>query len=743
MREDVPGRRPSSALALAALLLWSCSGGHSGGSSGALTITTSSLPNGQVGRAYSAILMATGGTPPMSWTLVSGTLPAGLTLDSASGAISGTPGGTAAGTALMFSVSDSAMHAQSVNLKLNVSPAVITISVSPARAGIAVSQPLTLSASTNDYAGVAWTVTPAGGGAISPTTSFNGGNVTFTPAVTAGAYTLTATSLTQASVTATVKVGVTDLAGVYTYHNDLARDGVNASEYALTPANVNRGSFGKLYSCTVDGAVYAQPLWVARLNVGGQPHNVVYVVTQHDSLYAFDADASPCLQLWKVSLIDAAHGAAVAETSVPAGVTGYLVGQGPGSDIAPEVGVTSTPVIDPVSHILYVVSKSVESGTSTIHQRLHAIDLTSGAEKPGSPVTLQASYPTTGSPVNYNPGTQNQRAGLALVSGTVYIASGSHDDTPPWFGWMLSYTYNGAAFAQSPSVNVAANSGGGGIWMSGGAPSADGNGNLYVITGNLAPGAPPPAPDYCDAFLQLTPALGISTWFAPSSQASDDANNNDFSAGGSAVVLNVNSGPLRHLVVGGGKDGVLYLLNGDSMGNGVGGDASARQRVTVGSMIFATGAFWNNTLYLAPVSMPLLAYTFDPAQDKFLPAAAPAPASQSATMYAFPGATPSVSASGAAGNGILWTLDTSAYCTSPALHCGAAVLHAHDATNLATELWNSAMVAADAAGYAVKFAVPTVANGKVYVGTRGNNVGGVPGSTSIAGELDVYGLKPN
>jgi Putative Ig domain len=749
MLAGAPGSRPPPPvertvwLAAAAALLWSCSGGGTGSGGGAnprpLIITTTSLPDGQVGHAYSTALVASGGTPPLSWTLTGGALPAGLTLNSATGAISGTPGSATAGTMLTFTVSDTASQKYSVGLKLVVSPAVITVAVSPARGGITVSQTLTLSASTNDYAGLRWRVTPAAGGTISPASSSNGGNVTFTPASTAGAYTVTATSVTESSVAASVPVGVTDLAGVYTYHNDLARDGANIKEFALTPATVSTATFGKLFSCTVDGAVYAQPLWVAHLTIGAASHNVVYVATQHDSLYAFDADASPCVQLWKVSLIDAAHGAAVPENSVPSGVVGFLVGDGTGSDIAPEVGVTSTPVIDPVSRILYVVSKSVESGTTTIHQRLHAIDLFTGSEKTGSPVTLQA----TDQGVAYDPKQQNQRAGLALVNGTVYVASGSHDDTPQWFGWILGYTYSGAAFTPTSALNVAPTTGGGGIWMSGGAPSADGNGNLYVTTGNLAPGAATPSPDYCDAFLQLTPALAIQSWFAPTSQPSDDANNNDFSAGGSAIVLNLSSGMLRHLVIGGGKDGVLYLLNGDQMGNSV-ADANARQHFSVGNMIFATSAFWNNTIYLAPVGTPMLAYAFDPVQDKFLPAAAPAPSSQSAAAFGFPGSTPSISASGPATAGILWGLDSSPYCTSPAPGCGPAVLHAYDATNLATELWNSSKVAADAAGYAVKFTVPTVANGKVYVGTRGNDPGpGAASAPTVPGELDVYGLKPN
>jgi len=206
-------------------------------------------------------------------------------------------------------------------------------------------------------------------------------------------------------------------------------------------------------------------------------------------------------------------------------------------------------------------------------------------------------------------------------------------------------------------------------------------------------------------------------------------------------VLNLSSGPLRHLVVGGGKDGTLYLLNGDSMG-GL-DDDNARQFFQVGGGLFGTAAFWNNTLYLAPVGVSLLAFGFDPVAGEFTPVGSPTPTSQSPTGYRFPGATPAISASGAASNGIVWALDNSNYCTSQSPGCGPAVLHAYDATNLANELWNSSMAPADAAGNAVKFTVPVVANGKVYIGTRGNNTGGLLGSTTVTGELDVYGLKPD
>jgi hypothetical protein len=347
----------------------------------------------------------------------------------------------------------------------------------------------------------------------------------FTPGSAEGRHTIKAANPAVAS---TGVAAVTALGGVYTYHNDLSRDGLNAEEYALTSANVMAGSFGKLFSCTVDGAVYVQPLWIANLLVNAARHNVVLVATQHDGLFAFDADANPCVPLWSANLLDAAHGGGVGEMPVPDGLTDYLVGQGAG-DLMPEVGVTGTPVMDPATNTLYVVSKSVSSDHATFFQRLHAIDPTTGNEKPGSPVTITGSFAGSGdggSTVSFNPQTENQRGGLAFVGGVVYVAWSAHEDTPPWYGWVMGYSYNGTAFVQQAVLNVAPNSQGGGIWMGGGAPAADAGGNLYLVTGNAgfdAISSTPPNNDYGDSLLRLTPALGVSQYFTPSDQASDQA----------------------------------------------------------------------------------------------------------------------------------------------------------------------------------------------------------------------------
>jgi len=545
--------------------------------------------------------------------------------------------------------------------------------------------------------------------------------------------------------------GVTHLTGVYTYHNDLARDGVDDLEYTLSPADVNRAAFGKLFSCSADGAIYAQPLWVAHLRIGGGEHNVVFVATEHDSLYAFDADSSPCMELWKDDLIDTDHGGLGGETTVPAGTTGYFVGQGYG-DITPEVGITGTPVIDPKTDTLYVVSKSViYSAGVRYYQRLHAIDLATGAERPGSPVTIAASYPgetEAATSVEFDARNENQRSGLALVQGTVYVAFASHEDAMPYYGWLIGYRYDGRSFARTCIFNTAPDTGGGGIWMSGMAPAAGPGGDLYVVTSNARFDATSPArphDDYGDSLLELSRGLSVLQYFTPSDEAFDDKENNDFGAGG-VVLANLPAGSrYARIALAGGKDGKLFVLDRDAPGGF--GDSRALQEIKAGTetdlagpnpgVIFSAGALWNNEYFLAAAGGPLQAYRLDPATGRLT-------LQRSATLpvggFGFPGGTPSISAKGDA-DGVVWVLDNRHYCTAAAQGCGPAVLHAYDAANL-HELWNSSLSATDAAGHAVKFTVPTIANGKVYVGTRGNNTGGRFGSTSVSGELDVYGLKP-
>jgi hypothetical protein len=621
-----------------------------------------------------------------------------------------------------------------------------TVTVSPKAAGITLWQTQQFTATVPGGGTATWSVDGVAGGNTTVGTISATGLYTPTPGTTTpGSHTIVATSGTDSG---TAALGVTDLAGVYTYHNDLSRDGANTQEYALTPSNVNAGGFGKLASCSVDGAIYGQPLWVANLTVNGGTHNVVYVATQHDSLYAFDADSSSCVQLWKANLVDTTHGGATGETSVPYTLLGNASG-----DVKPEVGVTSTPVIDPSTSIIYVVSKSMDS--TNYYQRVHAIDLATGNEKTGSPMTVAgtaAGNGDGGTTVTFNAKQENQRPGLAFVNGNVYIAWGSHEDKPIFYGWMMGYHYNGSSFSQTAVFNAApnvnpGNTGGAGIWMSGGAPAADASGNLYVLTGNGifdVTNTTGNTDDFGDSLLKLSPSLTLpmlsgSTdpkyYLTPTDQANNNTSDYDFGAGGAALLADLPTSVHPHVLICGGKDGNLYVVDRDNLG-GYGDGHALQSPFFSGGEIFETGAFWNNRLYLASKGAPMKAFALNPSNSTFNTSG-----TTSSHAYGNTGSTPSVSAAGTA-NGIVWGVDATNFCTNNSPGCAQAVLYAYDATNALAPLWNSGANSADYAGFAVKFTVPTVANGKVYVGTRGNNAGGLDSSTSTPGELDIYALKP-
>ena len=646
------------------------------------------------------------------------------------------------------SVSNTARSA-SATITVTGSSAARSVTISPKRGGLTITQSLPVTATVQNDAGAAGVTWSASGPACSGTTCGTFARVTSNSATyvapnTAGIYSISAISVADVTKRASISIGVTDLTGVLTYHNNLSRDGTNIHEFALTTSNVNTATFGKLFSCQADGAIYAQPLWVPNLTVAGASHNVIIVATQHESLYAFDADATPCTTLWHVNLVDSAHGGSSGETSVPSGGAGALVGSGYG-DISPEVGITGTPVIDPTSNTIYVVSKSVNASTQ-FFQRLHAIDLTTGAERvaPHS-IDSSISVPGTGAGsiagrVAFDPRNESQRAGLVLSNGVVYVAWASHEDRDPYHGWVMGSNASTLALVANGVFNSTPNQVGtlsysrGGIWMGGGAPAVDAAGNLFFITGNGTFDANTGGSNYGDSVVRLSTAGGLSVadYFTPLDQASLDANDTDFGSGAATILVDQPAGPVTHLVIGGGKQGNLFLLNRDSMGKFSSSTNNVMETVNLGNAIFATPVFWQNNLYLAGVGT-LKQFAFNTSTGKFNGA----PFSQSSTSYRFPGATPSASSNGAT-NGIIWALDNGLYCSPQSPGCGATVLHAYDATNLATELWNSSQAAAnrDLAGHAVKFTVPTVANGKVYVGTRGND-------SSVLGELEVYGLLPN
>ena len=698
----------------------------------ALVITSTSLPNGQIGTAYSTTLAVTGGTTPYSWTLTSGTLPTGLSLNAPTGTITGTPTVAISSSPLTFKVTDSSNPAltQSANLTLTIaSSSKITVSVSPKRAGLTLRQTLSITATTNDSAGVTWSAT---GGSFSSTTSLTGAPVTYTAPSSASSYIITATSLTDGTQSASFTVGVTDLAGVATYHNNLSRDGTNSHEYALTTSNVISSSFAKLFSCPIDSPAYAQPLWVANLNIGGGTHNVVFVASTRDTVYAFDADKVPCVTYWSVSLLGSGE-TYVSDTNVGSG------------DIDPDIGIIGTPVIDLSSQTLYVLSRSKDNGTSctpssSCHQRLHALNLADHAEKFGAPYSLTSSITVAGNGdgssnglVPFDPLRENQRPGLALVNSVVYIAWASHGDNGPYHGWIIGFAAGNIGAGPSAVWNSTPNAvdgyadSDGGIWMSGGAPAADSSNNLYFLTGNGSFDADSGGSNYGDSTIKLSTSGGlhVTDYFAPENQALLASHDVDHGAGGAAILVDQPSGPVPHLLIGGGKSGTLFLLNRDNMGHYSSASNNVVQSLNLGKGIFATGAFWNNFFYIAGANGYLGQYSFNTGTGQFTSSAA----HSSPGTFGFPGSTPSISSLGPSTNGIVWALDNSQYCTGEASACGPAVLHAYDANNVSTELWNSASSGTDSAGNAVKFTVPTVANGKVYVPTRS--------------ELTVYGLSPN
>ncbi len=601
--------------------------------------------------------------------------------------------------------------------------------------GLVVNQALGLTATVaNDVggAGVTWS---ASSGTFSAQAAATATYVA--PNSPGSGITITATSKADPTKNATTAIAVTDLAGVTTYHNDVSRDGANNQEYLLTTSNVASSTFGKLFSCTVDGAVYAQPLWVPSVNIGGGTHNVIVVATMRDSVYVFDADTNLCSKpYWH-------------QTLIPAGETFGNSGDLGSSDIFPDIGILGTPVIDPTTQTVYVVTKTKTSSTNYI-QRLHALSLTTGAEATSSPVTIAATSAGScegGSTDTFNALTENQRPGLALSNGMVYISWASHGDQGTYEGWILGYQTANLAAVPSAFVDDP-NTCQGGIWMSGGAPAFDSAGNMYVISGNGGfngtSGSATLPTDFGDSYIKLsTPNMGVLDYFTPFNQSTLSTNDTDVGASGTSVLIDGTGG--GNFLVGGSKAGIMYVISRDNMGKyNTGGDSVHQEWTTnPNSHAFSTPAFWNNSLYYFGVNFSgTLAgqiYTFNTSNGMFNTTAA----STAPTGFGFAGATPSISGSSATANGIVWAIDTGAYGTSDSgsSAAGPAVLHAYDATNLGSELWNSSQtVSRDKAGNAVKFTVPTVANGKVYIGTRGSDDSQGGGTTF--GEIDVYGLLP-
>ena len=525
---------------------------------------------------------------------------------------------------------------------------------------------------------------------------------------------------------------------VTTYYSDNSRTGHNVKETVLTLSNVNSTKFGKLFSTTVDGYVYAQPLYVPKVqNVAGGTHNVLYIVTEHDSLYAIDADSGAVL--WQKSFIKPSAGV----TTVPNADVSC-------GNLKTEIGITSTPVIDPATKTIYVVVETKENGV--YRQRLHAIDIVTKAEKFGGPVIIAAKVNGTGDgstsgKISFDPLREQTRPGLLLENGHVVIAWTSHCDIRPYHGWVMSY--GASTLAQEAVFNVSPNGAQGGIWMSGDGLASDSNGNIYFATGNGTYDGSSHS-NYGDSIVKLSgPNAGIFKildWFTPHNQASLDNGDTDLGSGGVLLLPNLPIGsPHPHLLVQMGKEGTIYLIDRDKMGKycaGCGSNPQIVQEIPGASAgIWGSPAYWNGSVYWGggregnnPDS--LKAFSFNAHNTGLL---STSPTSQSQQLFRYSTAAPIVSSDGRS-NGILWILDNSTY---KATCC--QVLYAFDARNLATLLYSSNQAAnhRDQSGGAVKFTAPIVANGKVYAGSQ-NKVtawGLIPGAPTAVYEAEDLPLS--
>ncbi len=526
-----------------------------------------------------------------------------------------------------------------------------------------------------------------------------GGAVQVTGATHSGAPTSVTAPSPPAPAPPSPAAQPTSRTDVTTYKNDLSRSGQNLSESVLTPANVGSSSFGLLRTLPVDGRVDAQPLYLSQLTIGGGRSNVVFVATEHDSVYAFDSDSGKVL--WHVSLLP----------------TGETPSDNRGcTQVTPEIGVTATPVIDRSAGAhgtLYVVAMSVDA-QSNYHQRLHALDVTTGAELLNGPTEVAASYPSTGNATSaFDAKSYEERAALLLLNGTIYTSWASHCDITPYGGWIISFSQT--TLARNGALNLGpSGSSGPALWMSGGGPAADSSGNIYLLSANgpfettLDANGFPSNRDFGNSFLKISNAsagVTVLDYFTMSNEVAESNADLDLGSGGEMLLPDVkdSSGTVRHLMVGAGKDGNIYLVDRDSMGK-FSATANDNYQTLNGALpggIWSTPAYFNSTLYYGEVSGSLKAFTLANAKLTGVQ-------SQSATQFNYPGTAPSVSANGTL-NGIIWAHEN----TSP------AVLHAYDAANLAHELYNSNQASGgrDQFGAGNKFITPMVADGKVFVGT--------------------------
>jgi hypothetical protein len=593
----------------------------------------------------------------------------------------------------------------------------VAVSVDPPAVSLSVSQTqqFTATVTSTSNKNVTWDVNGVAGGTATVGTISSSGLYTAPAQVPSPAQvTVNATSMADPTKSDSANVTISEIAGsgpftgVLTYHNDNSRTGQNLNESVLSPANVTQSKFGKLFSYPLDGQVFAQPLYLDKVPIDGQNHNVIYVATEHDTVYAFDADNKASSALWSVSFLNSAESV----TPIPSSDLD--------SPINPEIGITGTPVIDGNSGTLYVLAATKENG-NYVH-RLHALDITSGAEKFGGPVVIQGSVPGSGSgssngQITFQTKIQLQRPALLLSKGVIYLAWASYNDHGLYHGWVMAY--DASTLHQIAIWNDTPNGERGGIWQSGCGLSADSAGNVYVTTGNGTFDAYAGGTNYGDSFIKLTlngSSLSVTDYFTPFNQQTLSDEDSDLGSSG-LVVLPDQAGVNPYLGINAGKEGKIYLVNRDHLGKFQSdNDSQIVQSIpdalgtTPDDRNFSSAVYWNGSVYFVGNTDTIKQFQLN---NGLL---STSPVSQSSHQFGYTG-TSSISANGS-GNGILWTMEA-----------GGSVLHAYDATNLANELYNSKQAGSrDFFGSAIRFNPPTVANGKVYVA----------GQTEIA----VFGLLP-
>ncbi|MFY9530055.1 MAG: immunoglobulin domain-containing protein [Candidatus Acidiferrales bacterium] len=610
------------------------------------------------------------------------------------------------GSMFLVVVSNAAGNVTSAAATLTVnSPTSPTITTQPSNQTVAVGQTATFSVIATGATPLSyqWQKNSANiSGAMSstyttaPTMSSDNGT-TFQVVVrnSLGSVTSNAATLTVTAMSSGVDV--------VTYHNDNGRTGQNLDETTLTPSNVNSNNFGLLKLLPVDGKVDAEPLYLSNLTVAGSAHNVVFVVTEHDTVYAFDADSYS--ELWHMSML--------------------LPNESPSDDrgcgqVSPEIGITATPVIDRSAgaHGTIYVAAMSKDGSGNYFQRLHALDITTGADLPGSPQVIQATFPGTGAnsssgQVIFDAKLYKERPGLLLLNGVLYTSWSSHCDNGLYTGWIIAY--NPATLQRVYVLNITPNGSEGSIWAAGAGPAADAAGNIYFLAANgtfdttLDGNGFPSQGDFGNAFVKLSinnsNHLIVSDYFTMHNTVVESNGDQDLGSGGALVLpdLKDGSGNVKHLAVGAGKDGNIYIVNRDSMGkfNPANDNAIYQELVSgLGGSEFAMPVYFNGVVYYGAVGDFIRAFPISNAK------LAVSPSSMTNNSFAYPGTTPSISGNGAA-NGIVWAVENGS----------TGVLHAYNATDLTRELYNSDQAGTRDQFSDNKFITPMIANGKVFVGT--------------------------